>query len=90
LASINPECPTPVEKAGVEQGVEQVSFSGPRGQHEKEADFPLEHVISNRVFLAYGVNGQTLPQKHGYPLRIVAASYAGDEWVKYVHKMNLK
>ena len=79
-----------LEKAGVEQDVQQVSFSGPRGQNEKVAEFPLEHVISSRVFLCYGVNGQILPQKHGYPLRVVAASYAGDEWVKYVDKMNLK
>ena len=78
-----------LEKAGVEQGAEQVSFSGPLGQDEKTAEFPLEHVLSNWVFLCYGVNGQALPQKHGYPLRVVAASYAGDEWVKYVYKMKL-
>jgi sulfoxide reductase catalytic subunit YedY len=51
--------------------------------------FPMEHILSDRVFLAYGVNGQTLPQKHGFPLRVVAASYAGDEWVKYVYKMKI-
>ena len=79
-----------LEKAGVEKGANQVSFSGPRGQHEKVAEFPLKHILSDRVFLAYGVNGQTLPQKHGFPLRVVATSYAGDEWVKYVYKMNLK
>jgi sulfoxide reductase catalytic subunit YedY len=80
---------TLLEKAGVEKGANQVSFSGPRGQHEKVAEFPMEHILSDRVFLAYGVNGQTLPQKHGFPLRVVAASYAGDEWVKYVYKMKI-
>jgi len=79
-----------LQKAEMEKGATHVSFSGPQGQHEKVAEFPLELIISNRVFLAYGVNGQTLPPKHGFPLRVVATSYAGDEWVKYVHKMQIR
>jgi len=39
------------------------------------------------VFLAFEVNGEKLPQKHGFPLRIVAEDYYGSDWVKYVYKI---
>jgi sulfoxide reductase catalytic subunit YedY len=39
------------------------------------------------VFLAYQVNGQALPKKHGFPLRVVAEGYYGGDWVKYVYKV---
>ena len=40
-------------------------------------------------FLAYGVNGKTLPKKHGFPLRVVAEGYYGSDWVKYVYKVSV-
>ena len=52
--------------------------------------FPAEDVLSNKVFLAYGVNGETLPKKHGFPLRIVAKDYCGFNWLKYVYKVKLE
>jgi sulfoxide reductase catalytic subunit YedY len=39
------------------------------------------------VFLCYTVNDQTLPLRHGYPLRIVADDEYGDRWVKYVYRL---
>jgi len=79
-----------LEQAKILSGATHVAFSGPEGQYEKVAEFPLDHILSNRVFLAYGVNGITLPQKHGFPLRVVAVSYVGDDWVKYVYKMRIQ
>ncbi len=29
---------------------------------------PLDDVLSDKVFLAYQVNGEVLPRKHGFPL----------------------
>jgi sulfoxide reductase catalytic subunit YedY len=54
---------------------------------EKRASFPLADVLSDKVFLAYQVNGTALPRKHGFPLRVVAEDYYGSEWVKYVDRM---
>lgn len=76
-----------LEKAGVEKGMTHITFTGPNGTGGKVEKFPIEEVLQNKVFLAYEVNGQTLPQKHGYPLRVVAEGYYGDDWVKYVYKM---
>ena len=52
--------------------------------------FPIDAVLSNQVFLAYAVNGKTLPQKHGFPLRVVAEGYYGSDWVKYVYQMKVE
>ena len=65
-------------------------FRGPEGTYEKVEGFPLEEVASDNVFLAYEVNGKPLPEKHGFPLRVVAEGHYGFEWVKYVHKMTLE
>ena len=76
-----------LEMAQVGPDVTHVSFSGPSGRYEKSERFPLEDILSDKVFLAYRVNGQALPKKHGFPLRLVAEGYYGGDWVKYVYKV---
>ena len=73
--------------AEVNPDVTHVSFSGPNGRYEKSERFSLEDILSDKVFLAYRVNDRTLPQKHGFPLRLVAEGYYGGDWVKYVYKV---
>jgi sulfoxide reductase catalytic subunit YedY len=73
--------------AGAEAGITHVSFRGPAGRYAKTERFPIEEINSRKIFLAYGVNGKALPEKHGYPLRVVAEDHYGDEWVKYVHRI---
>ena len=68
-------------------GVSQVAFSGPRGPRENSESFSLEDVQAGKVFLAYQVNGKPLPQKHGFPMRLVAEDHYGARWVKYVDKI---
>ena len=79
-----------LERARPDNDVTHATFSGPSGSYEKVEVFPIEDILANKVFLAYGVNGETLPQKHGFPLRVVAEGYYGSEWVKYVYKMTLE
>jgi len=64
-----------------------ISAYGPEGSYEKVEQFPIADIRSNKVFLAYAVNREKLPQKHGFPLRIVAEDYYGSDWVKYVYKI---
>jgi DMSO/TMAO reductase YedYZ molybdopterin-dependent catalytic subunit len=64
-----------------------ITAYGPPGTYEKEESFPITDIRSDKVFLAYDVNGEALPQKHGFPLRIVAQDHYGAEWVKYVYKV---
>lgn len=77
-------------KDTIEVGFTHVVVSGPEGAYPKTEVFPLKDIYSNKVFLAYGVNGKRLPQRNGFPLRIVAEGYSGDDWVKYVYKLKLE
>lgn len=80
---------TLLQKSKVKPGGKYVTFRGPEGIYEKTERFQLKDVLSNKVFLAYGVNGKILPQKHGFPLRVVAEGHYGSTWVKYVHKITI-
>lgn len=49
----------------------------------------LEQATSDGVFLAYEVNGETLPVEHGYPLRLVVRHQYGSKWVKWVERIEV-
>ena len=44
---------------------------------------------AEKVFLAYQVNGKPLPERHGFPLRLVADDHYGSRWVKYVERVKV-
>jgi sulfoxide reductase catalytic subunit YedY len=78
---------TVLDLAQMEPDTTHISVYGPRGTYEKVERFPIADIRSDKVFLAYEVNGEKLPVRHGFPLRIVAEDYYGDDWVKYVYKI---
>jgi DMSO/TMAO reductase YedYZ molybdopterin-dependent catalytic subunit len=45
---------------------------------------PLEVALSPDSFLAYELQGQTLPAEHGFPLRAVFPGEDGNRWVKWI------
>lgn len=75
------------EKTGLAEKARYMTVSGPSGWGDKVERFPIKDIISKKVFLAYEVNGETLPIRNGFPLRIVAEGHYGDDWVKYVRKV---
>ena len=78
---------TALNLAQMKADTTHISVYGPEGDYEKVERFPIADIRSDKVFLSYQVNGERLPRKHGFPLRIVAEDYYGDEWVKYVYKI---
>jgi DMSO/TMAO reductase YedYZ molybdopterin-dependent catalytic subunit len=76
-----------LEKAGVKPDANYITTRGPQQGIEKVDRFPFTAVENDQVFLAYSVNGKTLPVKHGFPLRVVAEGYYGDRWLKYAYKL---
>jgi DMSO/TMAO reductase YedYZ molybdopterin-dependent catalytic subunit len=70
-------------------GATHVTFRGPEGNYEKVTRVPIDEALSDKVFVAYQINGEKLPRKHGFPLRLVAEGYYGSDWVKYVYKMTV-
>jgi sulfoxide reductase catalytic subunit YedY len=79
-----------LKKAGVAAGGTAVTVHGPSGPYEKVEGFSLEEIRRGGVFLAYAVNGERLPQKHGFPLRLVAPDRHGSDWVKYAYKVEVR
>jgi hypothetical protein len=57
------------------------------GASEKRVRIPLETLGQKKIFLAYRVNGETLPRKHGFPLRLAYEDAYGYDWVKYVDEI---
>lgn len=53
----------------------------------KSVSIPVKRIQQKKIFLAYEVNGVTLPQKHGFPLRLVYEDEYGSSWVKYVDEI---
>lgn len=79
-----------MEMAGVKKEATHVTIRGPKSTYEKVERFSITDILSEKVFLAYQVNGKVLPQKHGYPLRVVAEEHYGYEWVKYADQITIE
>jgi DMSO/TMAO reductase YedYZ molybdopterin-dependent catalytic subunit len=73
-----------LQAAGVDPTAAFVDVKGPAGPYAKAQRFPMAEAKAGAAFLAYAVNGQTLPARHGFPLRAVADGYLGADWVKFV------
>ncbi len=55
--------------------------------YKKEMRISLENIYRKKIILAYRVNGEPLPKRHGFPLRLVYAGVYGDDWIKYVEEI---
>jgi DMSO/TMAO reductase YedYZ molybdopterin-dependent catalytic subunit len=77
-----------LERVGVKTGAVEILFDGADVPIGTMADFqrsiPLKKALQPSTLLAYEMNGQTLPVKHGFPLRAVVPGWAGNSWVKWV------
>jgi len=69
------------------QPKEKALLADIKGGRDKVVRIRLDGIERKKVLLAYRVNGETLPQKHGFPLRLVYEDVYGDEWVKYVDEI---
>jgi DMSO/TMAO reductase YedYZ molybdopterin-dependent catalytic subunit len=79
---------------GTKTGAIEVLFDGediPVGkQPEFARSIPIAKALSPETLLAYEMNGQPLPYKHGYPLRVVVPGWAGDSWVKWLKRIEVR
>ncbi|MGH3499006.1 MAG: sulfite oxidase [Nocardioidaceae bacterium] len=82
--------------AGVGAGAEHVEFAA--GDVSPTADPPqayggsidLAKARSREVLLAWGMNGQALPDAHGGPVRVVVPGYIGARSVKWVDRVSVR
>jgi sulfite oxidase len=77
-----------LQRAGMKTGAVEVVFDGADVPLGAMADFqrsiPIKKALHPNTLLAYSMNGETLPPKHGFPLRAVVPGWAGDSWVKWI------
>jgi len=73
-----------IQEAQIKKEAQYVNINGAQG---KSVTIPLEMIQQKKIFLAYRVNGETLPRKHGFPLRLVYEDEYGSSWVKYVDEI---
>ena len=85
--------------AGVKpEGIEVVFFSADQGQEKiRDQEYPqsfarslaLSDAMSEHVLLAYAMNGESLTQGHGAPVRLVVPGWYGVAWVKWLARIEL-
>jgi DMSO/TMAO reductase YedYZ molybdopterin-dependent catalytic subunit len=77
-----------LKRAGIKNSAREVLFDGadvPLGvMPDFQRSIPVKRALDLHTLLAYEMNGETLPVKHGFPLRVVAPGWASDSWVKWV------
>jgi sulfoxide reductase catalytic subunit YedY len=73
-----------LQEAQVKREAQYIDING---AHGKNVRIPLKALDQKKIFLAYQVNGETLPRKHGFPLRLVYEDAYGSDWVKYVEEI---
>jgi DMSO/TMAO reductase YedYZ molybdopterin-dependent catalytic subunit len=75
-----------LEKANPRPGIIKVAFFAADGYTDS---IPYELALSDDVFVAFRMNGDPLPQEHGYPLRVVVPGIFGMKNVKWLSKIEL-
>jgi DMSO/TMAO reductase YedYZ molybdopterin-dependent catalytic subunit len=77
-----------LKRAGIQQNAVDIALDGadtPLGSMEDfQRALPVAKALDANTLLAYEMNGETLPAKHGFPLRVVTPGWAGDHWLKWV------
>ena len=76
-----------LDAAGVKDKAFEITFYD-GDQYQKS--FLITDMKRDGVFLAYMVDGQVLPKEHGYPLRLVVKGEYGNNWVKWVDRIEIK
>ena len=74
-----------LEEAKPKPGAKEVRFHA--GGYQ--STLTLEEAQRDGTYLAHHVNGQILPEEHGFPLRLVAEGEYGSRWVKWLDRIEV-
>ena len=75
-----------LDLAGIQQGATKLTLVSADGY---EVNLPIKTASADDNFLAFEVNGKTLPVQHGFPLRAVFPSMWGSYWLKWLVEMRI-
>src|SRR5579885_2607544 len=71
---------------GTRPGAKYVAFYSVDGYTVSQ---PLDDVLEADALLAFRMNGEVLPMKHGYPLRVLIPGHYGEENPKWLTRIEL-
>jgi len=75
-----------LDQSGVLSGAARVRLHGVDNYTDT---IPLEKAMEPTTLLAYEMNGAPLPDRHGYPLRMVVPGYFGEKNVKWLTRVEV-
>ncbi|MAT44998.1 MAG: molybdopterin-binding oxidoreductase [Anaerolineaceae bacterium] len=75
-----------LEEAGLQTGAGELAIESVDGFYESVS---IEDMMDPRTLLVYEMNGQPLPQEHGYPLRIYIPNRYGMKQPKWITHMEV-
>ena len=75
-----------LDQAGVLSGAARVRLHGVDNYTDT---IPLEKAMEPTTLLAYEMNGEPLPDRHGYPVRVIVPGYFGEKNVKWLTKVEV-
>lgn len=75
-----------LDQAGVLSGAARVRLHGVDNYTDT---IPLEKAMESTTLLAYEMNGEPLPDRHGYPLRLIVPGYFGEKNVKWLTRVEV-
>lgn len=75
------------EASGVAPEATHVTFHTLGGKYNES--LPIEIALEPHTLIAYGIAGNTLPLKHGFPLRLVVPRLFAYKSAKYVERIEL-
>jgi DMSO/TMAO reductase YedYZ molybdopterin-dependent catalytic subunit len=76
-----------LEKAGLKANSYDVVLTSVDGYNDS---FPVAKAMEPDTFLAYLMNGKTLPQDHGYPVRVLVPNIYGMKNVKWLQQIKVE
>ena len=75
-----------LDQAGVLSGAARVRLHGVDNYTDT---IPLEKAMAPTTLLAYEMNGVPLPDRHGYPFRVIVPGYFGEKNVKWLTRVEV-
>jgi DMSO/TMAO reductase YedYZ molybdopterin-dependent catalytic subunit len=75
-----------LRRAGIASGASAVISHAPDSYQET---MPLAVALGPTALLAYGMNGETLPRRHGGPARLLIPGYFGFKNVKWIERIEV-
>ena len=75
-----------LDQVGVRQEAIRVKFTSVDGY---TTSIPLERALREEVLLAWEMNGETLPSKHGFPVRLINPGHYGQKMPKWITRIEL-